>query len=78
MARARTGPDRDHDNRTGTVMHQISIFAAATALAFVAGAASAQTKWDMPTPYPPGEFHTVNIVQFADEVKKATGGEIRA
>ena len=57
-------------------MHQISIFAAATAIALSAGAASAQSKWDMPTPYAPGEFHTVNIVQFADEVKKATGGKL--
>ena len=26
--------------------------------AFVAVGASAQTKWDMPTPYADGEFHT--------------------
>ena len=47
--------------------------------AFVAGsvtAASAQTKWDMPTPYPDANFHTQNIVQFAADVKKATGGKL--
>jgi len=33
-------------------------------------------KWDMPTPYGPKTFHTVNIMQFADEVKAATGGKL--
>lgn len=32
--------------------------------------------WDMPTPYPDKTFHTVNIIQFADEVKQATGGKL--
>ena len=35
-------------------------------------AASAQTKWDMPTPYPDGNFHTKNVIQFAADVDKAT------
>jgi TRAP-type C4-dicarboxylate transport system substrate-binding protein len=30
----------------------------------------------MPTPYSDGEFHTINVRQFADDVKKATGGQI--
>jgi TRAP-type C4-dicarboxylate transport system substrate-binding protein len=30
----------------------------------------------MPTPYSDGEFHTRNVVMFADEVKKATGGKL--
>jgi TRAP-type C4-dicarboxylate transport system substrate-binding protein len=30
----------------------------------------------MPTPYSDGEFHTINVRQFADEVKKATGGKL--
>lgn len=38
--------------------------------------AQAQTKWDMPTPYSDGEFHTINAKQFADDVKKATGGQL--
>ena len=45
------------------------------ALAF-AGAAQAQTKWDMPTPYSDGEFHTINVRQFAEEVKKWSGGQL--
>ena len=44
--------------------------------AALAAAAHAQTKWDMPTPYSDGEFHTRNVVSFADDVKKATGGKL--
>lgn len=32
-------------------------------------------KWDMPTPYSDGEFHTINVKQFAEDVKKGTGGK---
>ena len=38
---------------------------------------SAQTKWDMPTAYPAGNFHTENIQQFANDVDKATGGKLK-
>ena len=40
------------------------------------GTAQAQTKWDMPTPYSDGEFHTRNVVAFTDDVRKTTGGAI--
>src|SRR5918996_4676030 len=46
------------------------------AFALAAGTANAQTKWDMPTPYSDGEFHTRNVVAFVDDVKKATGGKL--
>lgn len=46
---------------------------AAGAFAF-AQPALAQTKWNMPTPYPDGNFHTKNIAQFAADVKAATNG----
>ena len=49
----------------------------AALLACVATAAAAQTKWDMPTPYPATNFHTENIVQFAGEIDKATGGKLK-
>ena len=52
-----------------------SIFAAIAALA-LAGTVQAQTKWDMPTPYSDGEFHTINIKQFVEDVKKATAGRV--
>lgn len=42
----------------------------------VATAASAQTKWDMPTPYPDGNFHTKNVAAFTADVAKATGGSL--
>lgn len=40
-----------------------------------AGGALAET-WDMPTPYPDATFHTININQFADDVKAATNGDL--
>ncbi|MCC6210326.1 MAG: TRAP transporter substrate-binding protein [Burkholderiales bacterium] len=49
---------------------------ASLALLALAGAAQAQTKWDMPTPYSDGEFHTINVRQFVEDVKKATGGKL--
>jgi TRAP-type transport system periplasmic protein len=48
----------------------------AAALA-VAGSAFAQTKWDLPSAYPPSNFHTENLVQFAADVDKATGGKLK-
>jgi TRAP-type C4-dicarboxylate transport system substrate-binding protein len=50
--------------------------AAVFACAFV-GLASAQTKWDMPTAYPPSNYHTENIQQFVADVDKATGGKLK-
>jgi TRAP-type C4-dicarboxylate transport system substrate-binding protein len=52
-----------------------ALFVPFAALAFGA-AAHAQTKWDMPTPYSDGEFHTVNVKQFVEDVRKATGGQL--
>jgi TRAP-type C4-dicarboxylate transport system substrate-binding protein len=48
----------------------------ALALVLISGPALAQTKWDMPTPYSDGEFHTRNVVAFIEDVKKATGGKL--
>jgi TRAP-type C4-dicarboxylate transport system substrate-binding protein len=42
----------------------------------LSSAAQAQTKWDMPTPYGDGEFHTINVRQFVEDVKKASGGQV--
>lgn len=49
-----------------------TFFLAAT----LGGPAAAQTRWDMPTPYPDGNFHTKNIASFAQDVKTATGGAL--
>jgi TRAP-type C4-dicarboxylate transport system substrate-binding protein len=50
--------------------------AALCAAAFCA-AASAQVKWDMPTPYPATNFHTENIAQFVADIDKATNGKLK-
>ena len=39
-------------------------------------AASAQTKWDLPTPYADSIYHTANVRTFVDDVKKATNGAL--
>ena len=57
-------------------MTRFHAFVATFAAAICTGAV-AQTKWDMPTPYPPTNFHTENIVQFAADVEKATGGKLK-
>src|SRR5690349_3317898 len=51
------------------------IVAGTLALGF-AVAAQAQTKWDMPTPYSDGEFHTRNVRAFVEDVQKSTNGKI--
>lgn len=43
---------------------------------FAASGAFAQTAWDLPTPYPDGNFHTRNIAQFAEDVAEKSGGEL--
>ncbi|MEQ9245767.1 MAG: TRAP transporter substrate-binding protein [Nitratireductor sp.] len=53
--------------------HSVKFVLAAAALGF-ATSASAQTRWDMPVPYGDTNFHTQNIVQFAEDVKSATDG----
>ncbi len=50
---------------------------AAAAVTVSAGVAAAEAKWDMPTGYPAGNFHTENIQQFAQDVDKATGGKLK-
>ncbi|MCF6325965.1 MAG: TRAP transporter substrate-binding protein [Devosiaceae bacterium] len=50
-----------------------------TRSAFIAAAVFAPTlalaqNWDMPTPYSDKVFHTINIMEFADEINSATDG----
>jgi TRAP-type C4-dicarboxylate transport system substrate-binding protein len=49
----------------------------AVALALVATGASAQTKWDLPAAYAATNFHSENLMQFAQDVDKATGGKLK-
>jgi TRAP-type transport system periplasmic protein len=54
------------------------LFAAlAPALFCAAWPAAAQTKWDLPAAYPATNFHTVNLVDFANDVDKASGGKLK-
>ena len=57
-------------------MRPIHALSGALTLA-VSLAAAAQTKWDMPTAYAATNFHTENVVQFAADVDKATGGKLK-
>ncbi|MGE5118151.1 MAG: TRAP transporter substrate-binding protein [Betaproteobacteria bacterium] len=44
----------------------------------LAGLAGAQAvKWDLPAAYPASNFHTENLMQFAADVDKATGGKLK-
>ena len=46
-------------------------------LACIAAPAQAQIKWDLPAAYGASNFHTENLVQFANDVDKATGGKLK-
>ena len=46
------------------------------AFAGLATSAHAQTKWDLPSAYSASNFHTENLVQFAADVDKASGGKL--
>ncbi len=46
------------------------------ALAFTAPA-WAQVKWDLPAAYPATNFHSVNLMEFASDVDKATAGKLK-
>ncbi|MFN0304764.1 MAG: TRAP transporter substrate-binding protein [Burkholderiales bacterium] len=54
-----------------------NFIAAGISLALCAGPSNAQTKWDMPTPYPDSNFHTKNVKQFTDDIATATGGKLQ-
>jgi TRAP-type C4-dicarboxylate transport system substrate-binding protein len=55
-----------------------ALLALATVLSLGAALpALAQTRWDLPAAYAATNFHTENLVQFADEVDKGTGGKLK-
>lgn len=59
-------------------LSKASVRLAAAAVIGLSGlaSASAQTKWDMPTPYGDSNFHTMNIAEFAKDVSDKTGGSL--
>src|SRR3546814_9781636 len=50
--------------------------AAVLGTALVGLGAQAQTKWDLPGAYPASNFHSKNLMQFAEDVKKLSGGKL--
>jgi TRAP-type transport system periplasmic protein len=59
-------------------MKMINTAVVAAALTLVgAGAAQAQTKWDLPSGYGANTFQVQNLQWFADEVDKATAGKLK-
>ena len=58
------------------IMFTKSALLASALATLLASSAFAQTNWDMPTPYGDGIFHTQNIRQFAEDVSKATNGNL--
>ena len=54
--------------------HTFAITIAAGMFAAALSNPALSADWDMPTPYPDATFHTVNVNQFAEDIKKATDG----
>ncbi|VAV87255.1 TRAP transporter solute receptor, unknown substrate 5, partial [hydrothermal vent metagenome] len=57
-------------------MNKITGLLAAAALGVGISSAAQAQNWDMPTPYSDAVFHTANIIEFAADVKAATGGAL--
>ena len=60
-----------------TFIRTLACTAALATAALAAQPALAQTKWDLPAAYPASNFHTENLIQFANDVDKATGGKLK-
>ena len=58
-------------------LFSLTAAAAAALLSLAVPAALAQTKWDLPAGYPATNFHTVNLIDFANDIDKATGGKLK-
>jgi TRAP-type transport system periplasmic protein len=55
----------------------LQLAAATLTLAAATGMAQAQVKWDLPAAYPAANFHSVNLMEFAADVDKASGGKLK-
>jgi TRAP-type C4-dicarboxylate transport system substrate-binding protein len=60
-----------------TAMTLVKSLALAAMVALAAGAASAQTKWNLPAAYPADNPHSENLAAFAKDVEAATGGKLQ-
>src|SRR6185436_17602714 len=72
---------RDTEQRGETIMFTRREFTVGTGAVLTSTAltrkASAAMSLDLATVWPDGNFHTTNAKRFAEEVGKATGGEIK-
>jgi TRAP-type C4-dicarboxylate transport system substrate-binding protein len=55
---------------------RLSVLTALTAAVAFAGAANAQTKWNLPAAYPADNFHSENLAAFAKDVAAGSGGKL--
>lgn len=53
-----------------------SMIAAAALAAFAAATTASAATWDLPAGYNENNYHSQNLVWFADKVREATGGEV--
>lgn len=60
-----------------SMIRYVAAFALVMILAALAVPATAQTIWDMPTPYPVSNFQTRNVQLFNDDVDAATAGKLK-
>lgn len=56
--------------------HLMKALTATAVIATCTAAASAQTRWDLATGYGDGVHHTININQFADELREQSDGQL--
>ena len=57
------------------IVAKLAAWGLGASVALTTGTAAA-ANWDMPTPYGATNFHTVNIMKFAADVKQRTGGKL--
>jgi TRAP-type transport system periplasmic protein len=62
---------------TSKIFSKITPFVVGIAASTFTLLCAAQTKWDLPTGYPPANFHTENLMQFSADVDKATAGQLK-
>lgn len=59
------------------MLKQFLTAGSAAVMVLFGAAAQAQTKWDMPTPFPAGNYQTENVRHFVSEIDKATKGQLK-
>ena len=63
-----------------SLIHRRGVLAASTGLAVAGlglGTAQAQTRWQVASAYPDGNFHTKNLREFIEAIQSASGGRLQ-